>query len=135
MDKNRQKLSCEISVIRPSRELYNNILLRVEKDRVRGAQIRLALFGVASFASFAALFPAFQYAGQAFYQSGSYEYLSLIFSEGTALLPYWKEFLFTIAESLPIIEIATVLVVVFILLESVKMAVRNTPKAFYLKMN
>jgi hypothetical protein len=135
MDKERSNSFRVTAKLTPPRELYDKILFRVEKERVRAARIRLALFGVTSFASFIALFPALQYATRGFYQSGSYEYLSLVFSDGTALLPYWKEFFFTILESMPVFEMATVLAVVYILLESVKLIVRNTPVAFRLKIN
>lgn len=134
MRKEHQKFLGLASLEAP-RNVYDHILLRVETARMRAARMRLALFGALSFASLAALFPALQYAAQGFYQSGSYEYLSLVFSDGTALLPYWKEFLLTLAESLPVFEIAVVLGVVYVLLESIKLAVRNTSIAFHLKIN
>ncbi|MFA5831017.1 MAG: hypothetical protein WC878_04280 [Candidatus Paceibacterota bacterium] len=135
MDKDPQHPFRGIATVTPPREIYNNILFRVDRDRMRAARIRLALFGAMSFVSFIALFPALQYAARGFYQSGSYEYLSLLFSDGTALLPYWKEFFFTILESMPVFEMATALTVVYVLLESVKLAIRNTSVAFHLKTN
>ncbi|MCX6739238.1 MAG: hypothetical protein NT098_04295 [Candidatus Parcubacteria bacterium] len=131
MDKSHKKFLPGLVNIAPPREVYNHILFRVEMERVRMARTRLALFGGTSLLAGFALYPVFQYAAEGFSRSGSYEYLSLIFSDGTALLPYWKEFFFTLVESLPIFEIALVLTVSLVLLESIKLSIKNLPRAFY----
>ena len=77
------------------------------------------------------LFPVVSYTLAGFTNSGFYEYLSLIYSDGLAILPYWKEIGLSLAESLPAFEIALLLSVIYALLESIKLAVKNAPVAFY----
>ncbi|MCX6736294.1 MAG: hypothetical protein NTZ13_04380 [Candidatus Parcubacteria bacterium] len=131
MDKNHKKFLPGLANIIPPREVYHHILFRIETERVRSARIRLALFSTASLLAGAAFYPAFQYALQGIYRSGSYEYISLIFSDGTALLPYWKEFFFTLIDALPVFEIALILTLALVFLESIKLSVKNMPRAFY----
>ena len=62
---------------------------------------------------------------KAFTQSGFYEYLSLAFSDGGAVVSYWKEFALTLADSLPVTSIILCLVAVFMLLVSIKQGARQ----------
>jgi hypothetical protein len=131
MKKDYQKLFNTLKTKEPSKELFEGILLRVETEDVRQARTRLGFLGVVSLTSFVALVPAFQYALNGFYQSGFYQYFSLLFSDGATLLPYWKEFAFSLIETLPIVEITAFLIVVLILLESTKSVIKNARTAFY----
>lgn len=115
----------------PRRELPGLILARIHSAEKRAAKTKCAILSAVSFASFAALFPAFQYTWMEFARSGFYEYASLLFSDGSALLPYWKEFSLLLAESLPLFGLILVFGLLFILLESLQSAVKNMNIAFF----
>ena len=61
--------------------LYGVILSRIKARKIKTAKIKLAIFGSLSLFSLIAIIPAFKYVLNDFYQSGFYNYLSLIFSE------------------------------------------------------
>lgn len=127
---NYEKLFQSLRHIEPPQELYGGIVARITREQRHRAIIRLFFLGFAVLLSFAALIPTFRYLSNDFYQSGSYQYLSLIFSDGGMLISYWKEFMLSIAESLPIISIAAFLSILFIMLGSLKLAAQNIKTAF-----
>jgi hypothetical protein len=61
-------------------------------------------------------------------RSGFYEYFSLLFSDTGSIISYWKEFTFSIAESLPIISIISVLSLLFVCFLSLKYLIKQINK-------
>jgi hypothetical protein len=114
----------------PSAELSACILTRIHGAKIRQARIRFyTTAGVTGF-SCIALIPASNYVLNALDQSGFYEYSSLLFSDSALLFTYWKEFAFTIAESLPLGAITLVLGTALIFIASARMAAKNARPAF-----
>jgi hypothetical protein len=60
-----------------------------------------------------------------FTQSGFYEYLSLAFSTKGLLFSYWKEFAFSLAESLPTMSIVLSLALLFIFFLSLRYVMKQ----------
>ena len=58
-------------------------------------------------------------------RSGFYNYFSLIFSDGFALVSSWKEFVFSLVESFSVSEFIVLLSIVFVVLISVKILIKN----------
>jgi hypothetical protein len=81
--------------------LYTAVLGRIVLARRRGAAVRLAGLLVVVLGSGAALISALRYAGEEFYDSGFYDYLSLVLSDHTFVLSSWREFSYSLIESLP----------------------------------
>lgn len=134
MNDNYEKLFSRLERLEPSDKLRAGILARIDFERSRSARIRLAFLGIASAASLAAMIPSFQYVAREFYQSGFYQYLSLLFSDSGAVLASWKVFALSLVEALPLAEITIFLVAVFVFLVSVKLAVRNFSINYKLKL-
>ncbi|MFA6585968.1 MAG: hypothetical protein WCS86_02285 [Candidatus Paceibacterota bacterium] len=99
-----------------SLNVWNNILLRNK----RIAYIKLWAFSSIGVASLIGLFPAWQILSNDLTQSGFYEYLSLIFSNGSSITSYWQELSLSIIESLPTMSIVLSLSLIFIILMSIK---------------
>lgn len=116
--------------IEPSTRLLGKILSHIEDTKIRKARMHLFFTGLASLASFAAIFPALNYFTEEFSQSGFYGYLSLIFSDGGILIASWKEFSLALAESMPVLGTIAILSVVLVLLVSVQLALKNMKTAF-----
>jgi len=89
------------------------------------ARVKLWIFSFISMFSLAGLIPAWNRLSTDLTQSGIYEYLSLAFSNGNLIFIYWKEFAFSITESLPTISILLSLSLIFVLLLSIKYVVKQ----------
>ncbi|MDD5431031.1 MAG: hypothetical protein PHP03_02290 [Candidatus Pacebacteria bacterium] len=129
MEKNCEKLFNNLNQEEPPKELYCGILARIQFERRRAARIRLVFFAGTALASIFGLIPALQYFIGELNSSGFHHYISLIFSDGGILISYWKEFILSLAESLPILGITAILSLVFIFLESIKFILRNVKTA------
>jgi hypothetical protein len=130
MEKGYQKLFRELPDIEAPKDFRDHILLLIKRQERRLARIRLAFFGPAVLFSLVASVPSFEYALQEFGQSNFYQYFSLIFSDGRAILPYWREFIFSLAESLPFLGLLFMLITVFAFLSFLLLAVKNARSAF-----
>ncbi|MCK9352259.1 MAG: hypothetical protein WCT49_05040 [Candidatus Paceibacterota bacterium] len=131
MDKDFQKLFNTLETLEPKKGAVSAVLFRIQHHKRRIARIKFTLLGLSSALSAAAIFPVISYTVSGFVSTGFYQYISLAFSDGGAILPYWKEFIMTLAESLPAFEISLLLAVIFALLESLKLTIKNMPVAFY----
>jgi hypothetical protein len=98
--------------------LAGRIFNAIERARRRQARLKLALFGGIALCSFVAFVPAWNYFVNDFYQSGSYQYLSLIFTDGATLLSSWKVFSLSVVESFPYLSATGVLGAIFAALAS-----------------
>lgn len=96
--------------------VWHNIVVR-EK---RITRIKLWGFSLIGATSLIGFIPAWKSLSTDFSQSGLYEYFSLAFSSGSSISLYWKELIFSIAESLPTMSIAFSLSLIFILFLSLK---------------
>ena len=105
--------------------VWKNILLR---DK-RITRLKLWVFSIIGLASFIAIIPMFRIMSADLAQSGFYEYLSLAFSSGGLILTYWKDFLSSLAESLPIMSITYSLTLVLVFFLSLKYAMRQIIKS------
>ncbi len=101
--------------------IWQNIAIRSK----RKARFELWAFSFIGIISLTGLVPALKALSNNLVQSGFYEYFSLIFSNSSSLLSYWKELAFSIAESLPVMSIVLSLSLVFIFFLSIKYATRQ----------
>lgn len=83
-------------------------------------RLKLWAFSFVGLTSLVGLIPAWRILSSDLAQSGFYEYLSLIFSSGNSFFSYWKEFLFSVAESLPTMSIILSLSLIFTLFLSLR---------------
>ncbi|HBM46218.1 MAG: hypothetical protein UT05_C0003G0008 [Parcubacteria group bacterium GW2011_GWF2_38_76] len=111
--------------IDPPKELLGGILLKIDNQKKKSARIKLffSSLGVASSLGVFAL--AFNYAMEVFYQSGAYTYMSILLSDPSFAVSYSSEMALSIAESLPILELAILLFATFAFLESIKYVIEN----------
>jgi hypothetical protein len=131
MNDDFQTLFNSLRPMEPAKGLSLAILLRIRRHEERIARFKFFFLSLLSVISGTSLFHAVSYALRGFAETGFYEYLSLLSSDGFMILPYWKEFTFTMIETVPVFEISLVLAILYALLESLKSAIRNAPVAFY----
>lgn len=113
------------SEINPPEGLAQAILWRIEAERRRIARFRFISMGAVAGLSAIAMVPTVQYTVGEFYQSGFYQYSSLLLSDGGSILPYWREFTITLAESAPLLGITLSLGLIFVLFASLQSAFNN----------
>ncbi|MDE1924632.1 MAG: hypothetical protein KGH79_00405 [Patescibacteria group bacterium] len=114
----------------PPRGLYEAILARIEEAKRTQARVRSGIFGIVAVLSGAALVPAVQYALAQFYASGFYDYASLLLSDRSLALTYWREFSLTLLESLPALALLFVIPLVVALVWSLSRTIKTARVAF-----
>jgi len=125
MEKNYKQIFETLNMVEPPKALHVNILAQINSQRKRAARIKFVLFGLSTLLSFVGLIPAFVYLVQQFQQSGLYQYLSLIFSDGSAVVSYWQDYALSVIELIPFTEVMLFLAVLFVLLGSAKLVMKN----------
>jgi hypothetical protein len=100
--------------------LSKDIWITIIKREKRNTQIKLWVFTSIGITSLGGLVPAFKILSNDLAQSGFFEYLSLAFSDSGLILSIWREFVFSLAESLPILSIIFTLSLIFIFFLSLK---------------
>ena len=65
------------------------------------------------------------YAMQGLRESSFYAYFSLVLSDPDIVLAYWKEFVLSLADTIPFMEITVVFVAVAVFLVSVRILAQN----------
>lgn len=84
------------------------------------ARLKLWAFSFTGLASLAGLTLTFRMLLNDLTQSGFSEYFSLIFSDSGLIISYWKELVFSLAESLPIMSTIFTLSLIFVFLLSLR---------------
>lgn len=99
--------------IEPGADLKGLILQRIslEKNKQLKRRLFLSYSGIA--ASFSAAIYAFIYLGSAFFKSEFWTIFSLIFSDAMVVMGNWKEYLYSLGETLPVVNIILILIPIF----------------------
>lgn len=100
-------------------------MARIAARRLVRAKIAAFAHGFLILAAVISFVPAYQYVVARGASSGFFEYLSLIVSDGSAVLGYWKEFALTIAESVPLLGIGSIIGLIMVVAYSVKKVVED----------
>lgn len=93
----------DMEKIRPPQDLKRNILLGIAKEEFRRAKVYFTIAATVLPASLVAVFLSGRYLISSFYESGFYNYLSLLFSGDSTVLAYWKELTYSLVETMPIL--------------------------------
>ena len=113
------------SVIEPSDVLKKNILDKIEREETKKAMYKIVFSSLLSLLSVSTLVIFVTSIIKDTYQSGLYDYLLLMISDGSSLLSYWQAYSMSIIESLPILQITVALGSVSIFMWSVNMMLTN----------
>ena len=98
----------------PGEDLANNIWHKITSRNKRIIFLKFISFSFIGISSLLGLIPMLKILANDFAQSGFYEYASLIFSSNGMLASYWKDFAYSLLESLPTMSIILSLGLVFI---------------------
>jgi hypothetical protein len=120
MNKKLDKLFSNLEVFEPEANLYNKILLNINRKQRAFVRRRFFVFLFLFLGSMIALVPTIKLLYTDFLQSGFIQFFSLIFSDSQAISIYWKNFVLVLLESLPIISTIMFFGIIFVLLESLR---------------
>ena len=119
MDNKLQKIFKKTSY-EPEPELAQMVWSAIIARDEKATNLKLWAFAFMGLTSLSGLVFTFKTLFTDMARSGFYEYFSLLFSDTGSILSYWKEFTFSLAESLPIISILCVLSLLLVSFLSLK---------------
>ncbi len=112
-------------ILEPPPYLLEKILKRIEKERRILVLKHTAIFSVIFLVSIIAFIPASKILWQDFKNSGFIYFFSLIFSDFSIVIIYWRSLALQLLETLPAMSLALFLAVVLIFLQSLKSLIKN----------
>lgn len=108
----------------PESNLSEDIFIAISIKEKRNSNIKLLVYSILGIFSFSGFFVILKQLISDFYNSGLYDYLSLLFNNSKAF-SYWKEISLSIVESLPMTNLILSLSFVFIFILSLRCMARN----------
>lgn len=112
----------------PEKGLEGVVWRTISGRNKRARYWKLGSFSFLGIASVLGLIPMLQILVGDFTKSGFYDYLSLTFSSQGLIFSYWKELIYSLAESLPIMSLAFSLALIFIFLLSLHFIIKQIIK-------
>jgi len=129
MTDNYHKLFQKLELAQPPVNLEDKIISAIKRRARRAARLKLAMSGFLFYLSGFLSIVAVKFVGAELAASGFTNYLSIIFSDGLTILPFWKEFALAVTESAPVLGFALLAIATFTLLVSLKTTFEN-PKNY-----
>ncbi|MFA5021238.1 MAG: hypothetical protein WC517_04240 [Patescibacteria group bacterium] len=111
-------------------DLFNRIMARIEREKIKTARRKAVFFAGTFLISVLASWPSFNLLRADLAASGFLDYLSLVFSDFGIVAVYWQSFSLALLETLPLISVIISLTLVWIMLESLKLLVRDFKNTF-----
>jgi hypothetical protein len=105
--------------------LPSKIILQIGREQTKMNRTQAGISWTVSALSFAALFPIMINMLSQFQKSGFWNYFSLLFTDTGAVTAYWKEFLFSLAETTPVFQLSLALLSLLILFISLRFALKD----------
>lgn len=125
-----EELFRRLPTVKAPSGLHQSIIARVGEARLRVMRIKFAVFSLLGIASGAALFPLISSTSSKMLESGFADYASLLLTDSGAVLSYWQEFSITLLESLPILGLTLILCAVLSMLQTFRLAAKNSDAVF-----
>jgi hypothetical protein len=111
-EKERQQIDSE--------RLCLAVMLRINEARTKVSKVRMSIFGSLSIASLVATIFSLRYVAEEISISGFAKYMSLMGSDFGSIAVLWKEMGLLFLESLPFFSLTLVLLLVFVMFNSMK---------------
>ena len=125
MKNNLEKLFTQIGESGSLDFLADKIMVRIERRKMIQSRVRFFVADALAGLSFLSLFPIAINTFKQLQTSGFLSYFSLLFTDGGTMLTYWREFLLSLAESLPLLQLTLIGLSLLVLFISLRFASKN----------
>jgi hypothetical protein len=125
MDKDYQNLFSYLKLLEAPDYLADNIILKMRIRQRVATNRRICFFSISTAFSIIALFFGFRSMQVNLINSGFWNFFSLIFSDFKIVVAYGWNFVLTLLETLPVVNLIILFVIVFLFLESIKFLAKN----------
>ena len=112
--------------VKPESRLSGDIWTAIQTKQAKSLKIQSLVYGIIGILSLGGFVFMTFYTKKQFSSSGFFQYVSLIFSDGSLFATYWKEYLLSLADSLPFASIGALLFLLFSMLISIKKYYHNS---------
>lgn len=111
----------KVQMVEPPSAVLSTVLFRVHEEQQLSRLRRtfLAMCSMVVLSSIGIFFVA-QAIIESLSSSGFFRFLSLIVSDGAALVPYWQEYTYSLLEALPIVSLIMFIVLFIVFLRSLQ---------------
>lgn len=109
----------------PESGLSGDIFRVIRNKEFKSRKIKMWIYSSVVIISLGGLIPAISDLSSQFANSGFYEYLSLAFSSNGSILSYWKEFVLSLVDSLPVTSLIFSFILLFIFFISTRLVMRQ----------
>ena len=113
------------NIIEPREELKNSITKIIKKEERKKTIQNMVFSSVVSLASILMVVIFVINIIKDAYQSGLSEYLSLLISDSSSVLSYWKVYTMSVVESLPILQITILFASIWVFVWSMNIIINN----------
>lgn len=124
MDEKLSKLMKK-AYIEPEVELSGEIWRSIQIKQTKSLKIQSLVYGIASILSLGGFVFMSVSVVKEFITSGFFQYISVAFSGGGLFATYWKEYLLTLADSLPAASLGVMLFLLVSMLISIRKVVHQ----------
>lgn len=110
-----------VQLVEPRPAVLSTVLFRVHEEQ-QLSRLRRTFLAMCSMAvlSGVGIFLVAQTIIESLSSSGFFRFLSLIVSDGVALVPYWQEYVYSLLEALPIVSLVVFVALFIIFLRSLQ---------------
>ena len=112
--------------VSPPQHLAGAIVKNIKREARRRTTLTMSLYGTTALGALAAFIPAYSYMSDEIVRTGFSEFLSLTYSDSALVITNWREMIFTILESLPIVGIVAILILTLAVLGSLRMIAQTS---------
>jgi hypothetical protein len=117
----------------PNQALYDKVIFAVNKEETKVAKIKIGIFSITSLISVSAFILSFRYLYESMVSSGFIKFVSLAFSDGLSVFKYTGDYLLSIVDSLPSVELILFLFVALISFVSVSYMFSSLKRARFVR--
>ena len=126
MRQNLEQLFVHLNQIEPPVGLFLRLLNRLGKEKqLRAIRRQLMILTPVLIGAFAALALTFQSVQASFYETGFYQFISLLFSDFSIVVVYWQNFALSLLETLPVTGLIVFLTTLLVFLSALRLFARD----------
>lgn len=102
----------------PRKSLNDSIMYRINRSSLIQNRVRIFIHSLVSIVTAVSIVPVMSYIFNSSRDAGLFEYISLMLSDWSTTAAHWKEITYSVIDSLPLTEIAILLLALMILINS-----------------